>query len=174
MAVKKVKDLILGEANPEIDGKFLVVTTATDGYFGVHAGDHVFKVEKKATNYDVKPMVKKIDEGGKESMVPSDTPIIKTDGTLVMFSANASDPYKRPYIDSVELGKAKSPERAVLEAFREFAICEFKFGHFYKPFNTVIVDDFKLVDTDTEPSVPVEEEPEVPTEPEAPTEPETP
>ena len=113
-------------------------------------------------------MVKKIDEGGKESMVPSDTPIIKTDGTLVMFSANASDPYKRPYIDSAELGKAKSPERAVLEAFREFAICEFKFGHFYKPFNTVIVDDFKLVDTDTETSVPVEEEPEAPTEPEAP------
>lgn len=158
MAVEKVKDLILGETNPEIDGKFLVVTTASDGYFGVHAGDHVFKVEKTDTNYDVKPMVKEIDEDGNETMVPLNAPIIKTDGKLAMFSANASDPYKRPYIDAVELEKAESPEKAVLEAFREFAICEFKFGHFYKPFNTVIVDDFKLADTDTERSV-VEGEP---------------
>ena len=167
MAVEKVKDLILGEANPEIEGKFLVVTTASDGYFGLHAGDHVFKVEKTGGNYDVKPMVKEIDEYGNESMVPLNGPIIKTDGKLAMFSANASDPYKRPYIDTVELEKAESPEKAVLEAFREFAICEFKFGHFYKPFNTIIVDDFKLADTDTERSVP-EEEPEEPTEPDVP------
>lgn len=165
MAVEKVKDLILGETNPEIDGKFLVVTTASDGYFGVHAGDHVFKVEKTDTNYDVKPMVKEIDEDGNESMVPLNAPIIKTDGKLAMFSANASDPYKRPYIDAVELDKAESPEKAVLEAFREFAICEFKFGHFYKPFNTIIVDDFKLADTDTERSVD-EGEPIVPETPE--------
>lgn len=159
MAVEKVKELILGETNPEIEGKFLVVTTASDGYFGLHAGDHVFKVEKTGANYDVKPMVKEIDEDGNETMVALDAPIIKTDGKLAMFSANASDPYKRPYIDAVELEKAESPEKAVLEAFREFAICEFKFGHFLKPFNTIIVDDFKLVDA---------EESEEPTEPEAP------
>ena len=179
MAVEKVKELILGENNPEIEGKFLVVTTASDGYFGLHAGDHVFKVEKTGDNYDVKPMVKEIDEDGNETMVALDEPIIKTDGKLAMFSANVSDPYKRPYIDAVELEKAESPEKAVLEAFREFAICEFKFGHFYKPFNTVIIDDFKLADTDTErsvpegepivPETPEESEPvEVPTEPVAP------
>ena len=165
MAVEKVKELILGEANPEIDGKFLVVTTATDGYFGLYPGDHVFKVEKTGDNYDVKPMVKEIDEDGNETMVALDEPIIKTDGKLAMFSANVSDPYKRPYIDAVELEKAESPEKAVLEAFREFAICEFKFGHFYKPFNTVIIDDFKLADTDEEHSVP-EGEPIVPETPE--------
>lgn len=159
MAVEKVKELILGETNPEIEGKFLVVTTASDGYFGLHPGDHVFKVEKTGDNYDVKPMVKEIDEDGNETMVALNAPIIKTDGKLAMFSANASDPYKRPYIDAVELEKAESPEKAVLEAFREFAICEFKFGHFLKPFNTIIVDDFKLVDA---------EESEEPTEPEAP------
>lgn len=165
MAVEKVKELILGEDNPEIEGKFLVVTTASDGYFGLRPGDHVFKVEKTGNNYDVKPMVKEIDEDGNETMVALDEPIIKTDGKLAMFSANVSDPYKRPYIDAVELEKAESPEKAVLEAFREFAICEFKFGHFYKPFNTVIIDDFKLADTDTERSVP-EGEPIVPETPE--------
>lgn len=119
----------------ELDGKYLVVSTLSDGYTGTVQGAYAYEVKKSGTDYKVSELIY---DKGKNKFTPADAPIIMTDDDTIFFvTRTLIDPYNYPVISEATVKAHEVKEKQVLQAFIAFAEDRFKLG----VYNVFLADD---------------------------------
>lgn len=128
----------------ELDGKYLVASTLSDGYTGTVKGTYVFEVKKTEDNYKVNELIYNKDKGTFEA---SDEPIIVTDENTIFFvTRTMSDPYNYPVISKETVKATEVKEKQILQAFIAFVEDRFKLGKY----NVFLAKDPYIIQDKTE------------------------
>lgn len=127
--VKTIEHLLSpNTATVEIADQNLLVFTNSDGYTGTVKGTYVYAVTKAGEDYKVNELIY---DAKTDKAVPSDEPIIITDGDELFFITNTlKDPYNFATVNNETLTAKDNKEKQVLQAFLAFAEDRFKFGNY--------------------------------------------
>lgn len=113
---------------PDLEGKFLVVDTHSDGYTGTVAGHYNYDVEIKDGEYFVYPTLW---NNALNAFVRTDETVVYTQGDNVYYSANTNvDPYTHVDIRTLVVEAGMEKPKRVIQAFKYFADDLFSFGNY--------------------------------------------
>lgn len=122
---------------PELNGKFLVVETLSDGYTGTVNGHYNYEVVTKGEDYEIYPTLW---NNEKEQFVRADEMVVYTNGDTVFYvTRTTKDPYNHAVISELVVEEGMEKDKRTLQAFQLFSDDLFSIGN-YNVFLTHKID----------------------------------
>lgn len=126
MAIE-IKPIDLGEIT-DLQGKYLVVDTKSDGYTGTVNGRYNHEVVYAGGEYQVYPTLW---DNELSEFVRQDYQVVNTLGDKVNYVASTtSDPYNHAVIATLQVAPGTEKEQAVAYAFKLYADSRFSLGNY--------------------------------------------
>ena len=122
---------------PELNGKFLVVETLSDGYTGTVNGHYNYEVVTKGEDYEIYPTLW---NNEKAQFVRADEMVVYTNGDTVFYvTRTTKDPYNHAVISELVVEEGMEKDKRTLQAFQLFSDDLFSIGN-YNVFLTHKID----------------------------------
>lgn len=122
---------------PELNGKFLVVETLSDGYTGTVNGHYNYEVVTKGDDYEIYPTLW---NNEKAQFVRADEMVVYTNGDTVFYvTRTTKDPYNHAVISELVVEEGMEKDKRTLQAFQLFSDDLFSIGN-YNVFLTHKID----------------------------------
>lgn len=126
---------------PELNGKFLVVETLSDGYTGTVNGHYNYEVVTKGEDYEIYPTLW---NNEKAQFVKADEMVVYTNGDTVFYvTRTTKDPYNHAVISELIVEEGMDKDKRTLQAFRLFADDLFSIGNY----NVFLTHQIDVVDS---------------------------
>lgn len=126
---------------PELNGKFLVVETLSDGYTGTVNGHYNYEVVTKGEDYEIYPTLW---NNEKAQFVKADEMVVYTNGDTVFYvTRTTKDPYNHAIISELIVEEGMDKDKRTLQAFRLFADDLFSIGNY----NVFLTHQIDVVDS---------------------------
>ena len=126
---------------PELNGKFLVVETLSDGYTGTVNGHYNYEVVTKGEDYEIYPTLW---NNEKSQFVKADEMVVYTNGDTVFYvTRTTKDPYNHAVISELIVEEGMDKDKRTLQAFRLFADDLFSIGNY----NVFLTHQIDVVDS---------------------------
>ena len=126
---------------PELNGKFLVVETLSDGYTGTVNGHYNYEVVTKGEDYEIYPTLW---NNEKAQFVKADEMVVYTNGDTVFYvTRTTKDPYNHAVISELIVEEGMDKDKRTLQAFQLFADDLFSIGNY----NVFLTHQIDVVDS---------------------------
>ncbi|AYJ73527.1 major tail protein [Enterococcus phage EfV12-phi1] len=126
---------------PELNGKFLVVETLSDGYTGIVNGHYNYEVVTKGEDYEIYPTLW---NNEKAQFVKANEMVVYTNGDTVFYvTRTTKDPYNHAVISELIVEEGMDKDKRTLQAFRLFADDLFSIGNY----NVFLTHQIDVVDS---------------------------
>lgn len=126
---------------PELNGKFLVVETLSDGYTGTVNGHYNYEVVTKGEDYEIYPTLW---NNEKAQFVKADEMVVYTNGDTVFYvTRTTKDPYNHAVISELIVEEGMDKDKRILQAFQLFADDLFSIGNY----NVFLTHQIDVVDS---------------------------
>lgn len=126
---------------PELNGKFLVVETLSDGYTGTVNGHYNYEVVTRGEDYEIYPTLW---NNEKAQFVKADEMVVYTNGDTVFYvTRTTKDPYNHAVISELIVEEGMDKDKRTLQAFRLFADDLFSIGNY----NVFLTHQIDVVDS---------------------------
>lgn len=126
---------------PELNGKFLVVETLSDGYTGTVNGHYNYEVVTNGEDYEIYPTLW---NNEKAQFVKADEMVVYTNGDTVFYvTRTTKDPYNHAVISELIVEEGMDKDKRTLQAFRLFADDLFSIGNY----NVFLTHQIDVVDS---------------------------
>lgn len=126
---------------PELNGKFLVVETLSDGYTGTVNGHYNYEVVIKGEDYEIYPTLW---NNEKAQFVKANEMVVYTNGDTVFYvTRTTKDPYNHAVISELIVEEGMDKDKRTLQAFQLFADDLFSIGNY----NVFLTHQIDVVDS---------------------------